>query len=85
MCSPVLLPAPSASFVNLAAVADVVEINPSKFHIKFVKHPVVANAQFEFRTALKSLVLEIFQPCAHFINLALHGFTDGGGQIVERF
>ena len=85
MCSPVLLPAPSASFVYLAAVADMVEINSSKFHIKFVKHPVVTNAQFEFRPALQPLVRKNFQTRAHFINLALHGFTDGGGQIVERF
>ena len=83
MCSPVFLPAPSASFVYLTAVADMVEINSSKFHIKFVKHPVVTNAQFEFRTALKSLVLEIFQPCAHFINLVLHRFADGRRQGIK--
>ena len=75
----------SASLVNLAAVADIVEINPSKLHIEFVKHPVIAHAQFEFRSALQSLVLEIFQSRTHFINLVLHGFTDGGGQIVEGF
>jgi hypothetical protein len=74
-----------SKFVNLAAVADVVEINSAKFHIKFVKHTVVADAQLEFRAALQSLVRESFQPRAHVVNLALHHFADAGRQIVEGF
>ena len=94
MCVPVLMPAmigftmraaPSASLVNLAAVADVVEINPSQLHIEFIKHAVIAHAQLEFSTALQSLMREIFQPRAHLINLALHGFTNGKRQVIEGF
>ena len=72
------------SFVNLAAVADVVEINAAKLHVEFVKHAIVADAEFEFRTALQPLVREIFQPRPHFINFALHRFADAGRQIVKR-
>jgi hypothetical protein len=75
----------SASFVNLAPVADVVEINAAKLHIEFVKHAVVAGAEFEFRTALQPFVRESFQPRSQFINLALHCFADTGRQIVKRF
>ena len=61
------------------------QINPAQFHIKFVKHAVVADTKFEFWTALQPVVREIFQSHSHFINLALHGFTDAGRQIVKCF
>ncbi len=48
--------AKSASVVDVAAVADVVEIDASEFHVKFVKHAVIADAQFELGAALKTLV-----------------------------
>ena len=59
------------------------QINPSEFHIEFVKHAVIAGAELEFRTALQSFVREIFQSRSHFINLALHHFTDADRQIVK--
>ncbi len=61
-----------------------VKINAAKFHIEFVKHPIVADAEFAFGTALQPLVGEIFQPRSHLINLALHGFADAGRQTVKR-
>jgi len=60
------------------------QINPAKFHIRFVKHAVIADAQFEFSTALQPLMRETFQPCAHFIYFTLHSFTNGERQIVKR-
>ena len=75
----------SAPFINLAPVADVVKINAAKFHIEFVKHAIVADAEFAFGTALQPLVGEIFQPRSHVINLTLHGFTDAGRQTIKRF
>jgi len=56
-----------------------------KFHVEFVKHAVVADAEFEFGTALQPLVREIFQSRSHFINFALHGFANAGWQAVKRF
>jgi len=75
----------SNSFVNLAAVADVMEIDSSKLHIEFVKHAVITDAEFEFRPALQSLVREVLQSRPHFINFVLHGFADAGRQVVKRF
>ena len=73
----------SASFVNLAAVADIVEINAAKVHVEFVKYPVVADAEFEFRTALQPFMREILQTQAHFINLALHELPNARRQVIE--
>ncbi len=74
----------SASPVEFTAVADVMEKDAAEFHVEFVKHPVIADAQFEFRPALPSLVWERFQARAHFIHLALHGFADGRGKLGRR-
>ena len=46
----------SRAFVNVAAVADVVEVNATLRQVVFVKHPEIANAEFEFRTASQALV-----------------------------
>jgi hypothetical protein len=75
----------SASLVNFPAIADVVKINAAKFQIEFIKHPVVANAEFEFRTALQPFVREIIKPRPHFINLSLDGLAKAGRQAVKRF
>ncbi len=72
-------------FVNLTPVADVVQINPAKFQIKFIKHAVITGTEFEFRTALQPLVREIVQSHSHFVNFALHGFAQAGRQIVKGF
>ncbi len=61
------------------------QINPAKFQIEFIKHAVIADAEFEFGTALQPLVWGIFQPRAQFINFTLHGFADARRQIVEGF
>lgn len=60
------------------------EENAAQRHVEFVKHTVVADAEFAFRPALQSLVWEMFQPPSHVINLALHRFTNAGRQIVKR-
>ncbi len=72
------------SFINLSPIANIMKINPSEFHIKFIKHPEIANARLAFRTALQTFVWECFQPCSHLINLALHGFADSEGQSIKR-
>ena len=61
------------------------QINPAKFHIEFVKHAVIAGAEFEFRAALQPFVREIFQLHSHFINLALHRFADADGKSSNAF
>ena len=63
----------SALLVDFTAVADVMEINAAKLRVELIKHPVIADAQFEFRTALQSLMWERLQSCAHFIHLPFHG------------
>ncbi len=74
----------STALVEVAAVADVVEIDASEFHVEFVQHSVVAYAKFEFGAALQTLVGKGIQSCAQLIHLALDGFAEGGGQGVER-
>jgi hypothetical protein len=37
-------------------VADIVKIDAPKFHIELVSHPVVADTQLEFVSALETLV-----------------------------
>ena len=61
------------------------KINSAKLHIESVKHAVVANTEFEFRTALEPFVREILQTQAHFINFALHGLPNARRQLIERF
>ena len=75
----------STSLVNIPAIADVVKINAAKFQIEFIKHAIVADAEFEFRTALQSFVGKTFKPRPHFINLVLDGLTKARRQVVERF
>lgn len=75
----------STLFVNFAPVADVMQIDPAKFYVKLVKHAVIANAEFEFRTALQPFVRKIFQSQYHFINPAPHSFADIGRQIFKGF
>ena len=71
------------AFINLAAITDVVEVNPSEFHIKFVKHAIITNADFKFRTTLQTLVRKTFQTCSHIIDFTLDHFADGKRQIVK--
>ena len=61
------------------------KINPAKFHVEFIKHAVVADAEFKFRSALQPFVREFLQTQAHFINFTLHRFADTRRQIIERF
>ena len=44
------------SLVNVSPVADVIEIDATLLHIEFVKDPVIADAQFELRTAFQPFV-----------------------------
>jgi hypothetical protein len=61
------------------------QMNPAAFQIKFVKHAVIADAEFEFRAALQPFVREMIQPHSYFVNFALHGLADAGRQIVKGF
>src|SRR5271167_2373916 len=78
-------PRSSSSPVNLAPVADVMQINASLLYVKFVKHTVITNAQFEFRTVTEPCVRISSQAQAHFIHLALHVDANGWRQSVECF
>jgi hypothetical protein len=49
------------------------EIKATEFRIELVEYAVIAGAQFEFRTALQSLMWERLLSCAHFIHLPFHG------------
>ena len=75
--------ASSASFVDFAAVADVVEVETALIQIKLVQHPVIADAQLVFGTTGQALVGKRGQSGSHFIYLALDIFTDGKRQGVE--
>ena len=44
----------SASLVNFAAVADVMEMDEAEFRIKFVDYAIIIHAEFEFHPALQS-------------------------------
>jgi hypothetical protein len=57
-------------------MSDVVQIDAALLEVEFVKDAVIANSQLEFGSALKSLVREVSQPCAHLVHLALHGITN---------
>ena len=73
----------SLSPVNIAAVADVMEINAALVRIEFVEHSVITDPQFEFGAALESFVREAFQPLAHLIHLALDSVADRPRQGIE--
>jgi hypothetical protein len=62
--------------VNLTSITDVVQVDAALLEIEFVKHSVIGNSQLEFGSALKSLVREVSQSCAHLVHLALHGITN---------
>ena len=74
----------SASLVNIAPVADIVEVDAALVHIEFVKHPIIGDPQLEFGAALESLVREVFQSCAHFVHLPFHVGANRCRQVVER-
>ena len=71
------------SFVNLPAVADVVEINPALLSIKVIKHSVVAHAQL--RSGLVAAGARAFQACTHLVHFPLDGVADGCRKRVKCF
>ena len=74
----------STPLVDFPAIADKVKRKAALLHVEFVKHAVIANAQFEFRATLQPLMRKGFQARAHFIHFLFHGSADGGGQTVKR-
>ena len=74
---------PSGAFVDLSAVANVVEVEAAAIQIEFVKHPVIAHPQFVFRTTDQVLVGKRGKSGFHFIHFALHVFTNGERQCVK--
>ena len=60
-------------------------IEAALIQIEFVKHPVIADSQFEFGAVLESLVWEAFQACTHLIHLALDGVTDRCWEGIKCF
>lgn len=74
----------SAPFVDIPAVANIMEIDTTELRIEFVEHSVIPHSQLELRPALQSLVREQPESSAHLIQLPLHIDTNGRGQAVER-
>jgi hypothetical protein len=62
--------------IDIASMADVVQIDAALLDIEFVQNSVVANSQLEFRSALKSSVGKSFKARTHLVDLAPHGLTD---------
>jgi hypothetical protein len=61
--------------VDLTSMADVVQIDPTLLHVKFVEDTVIAHSQLEFGAALKAIVRKIVETCAYLIHPALDGLT----------
>ena len=48
-------------------MAHVVQINAALLNVQFVEHTVIAHSQFEFGSALESLVREISELGSHLV------------------
>ena len=59
------------------------QINSAQFHVKFVKHPIIARSQFELRPTLQTFVRVNVETSTHFVNLALYRLTHRLGQGIE--
>jgi hypothetical protein len=66
-------------------MSDVVQIDAALVNVDFIQDAVVANSQFEFRSALKALVREVSQSCAHLVHLALHCIANGCRKGIKCF
>ena len=62
-------------FVDLAAMPDVMQMDLPRRDIELVEHPVVADAQSEFRPAAQAPVREVFQSRTHLVDLLLNSGT----------
>ena len=60
------------------------KMNPAEFRVEFEEHAVIAHAQFEFRSALQTLMRKRLQPGAHFIHLSLHVCANRSWQGIKR-
>jgi len=54
---------------------DVMQMDSPRRDIELVEHPVVADAQSEFRPAAQAPVREVFQSRTHLVNLLLNSGT----------
>jgi len=66
-------------------MSDVVQIDAALLNVEFVNDAVIANSQLEFGSALKSLVREVSQSCAHIVHLALHCIADRDWKGIKCF
>ena len=73
----------SGVLVDFPAMPDVMQVDSPLARIKFVKHPVVAHAQFELGTALQPLVGENVQPGSQVVHFTFHIGLNRIGQGVE--
>ena len=73
----------SGVLVDFPAMPDVMQVDSPLARIKFVKHPVVAHAQFELGTALQPLVGENVQPGSQVVHFTFHIGLNLIGQGVE--
>jgi hypothetical protein len=62
-----------------------VQIDAALVNVEFVQDAIIANSQFEFRSALKALVREVSQSCTHLVHLALHCIADGCRKGIKCF
>ena len=73
----------SSRFINLAAVTDVMRIDASLRQIEFVKNTVITDSQLKLRAPMESLVRELFQSRAQFIQFSLNRLTDRSRERIE--
>jgi len=66
-------------------MSDVVQMDAALVNVEFVQDAIVTNSQFEFGSALKALVREVSQSCAHLVHLALHCIADGCRKGIKCF
>ena len=66
-------------------MAHVVQINAALLNVQFVEHTVIAHSQFEFGSALESLVREISELGSHLVDFALDSIPDVHRKRIKCF
>jgi hypothetical protein len=73
----------SASFVNVAAVADVMELDAAQLHVELIEHAVIAYSEFAFGRPCSRWCGKGSRQVPISSTFALHGFADGSRQGSE--
>lgn len=70
----------SNPLVDVAAMADVMQVDGPWCHVELIKNPVIPNAQSELRPSNQPPVREALEPHAHLVHFALDGSAASGGR-----